>query len=404
MAAGMRLGICPIYRYNGLVGFFSISSRPGIATVLRAGLRYLFGRRGQRRVRGLRLYYRIRMLVLIHSADAIGKLTSATEVRLWVDGGEAFPRLERLIRRARQSVVIQMFIWKDDKTGRRIAKRLLEAADRGVQVDITKEAVGDFFEMWGDFMSTKKSADALWRRFWSHPKIRVHYATNQDHAKVYVIDDQILLLTGMNIADEYRFDWHDYLVELRGATFVEQYLARRNPPVDAPVAMVMNTEDGRRVRPAVMGLLRGARHAAVIEHCYLSDPEVIDELVALSRRGVRVTVIIPERPDFHHHANMMSVGRLVTEGDSAFLSVLAYPGMIHAKIILIDFNRALLGSANLMKSSLDEMGEVNVLVRGRHRALHKLQETLRLDTLRSRSLSTTPQFLWISRWLAWLGL
>lgn len=377
---------------------------PAVSTFLRGVLRYLFGKRGQRRVYGMRMYYKARMLVLTRSMDQIGRLTSSNDVKLWVDGREAFPRLERLIGRARHSIVIQMFIWKNDATGRLIARRLVEAADRGVQVDITKEAAGDIFEVWGDFLGSQKSADPVWKRFWGHPRIKVTYGANRDHAKVYVIDDQILLLTGMNIADEYRHDWHDYMVELRGKTFVGQYLARKDAPASATVRMVMNTEEDKMIRPVVMQLLESARDAVVIEHCYLSDPDVIASLVALSRREVRVTVIIPERPDFHHHANMTSVGTLLTEGDSSFLSVLVYPGMFHAKIILADFDRAFLGSANLMTSSLDDMGEVNVFIRGRHGALHKLQETLRMDILKSRSLSSPPHFLWISRWLAWLGL
>jgi cardiolipin synthase A/B len=347
----------------------------------------------------------MRMRVVLHSAEPIGRLARGEEARLWVDGWEAFPRLEKLIRRASHSIVIQMFIWKNDDTGRRMASALLYAADRGVEIDIMKEAVGDFFELAGDFFGTKESVDPLWRKFWSHPNIRVTYGTNGDHAKVYVIDDHILVLTGMNIADEYRYDWHDYMVELRGSRFVERYLTRApDPNPDAPVQVMMNTEEHKEIRPVVMRLLRSAKESLIIEHSYLSDPEVVDEIVAASKREVSTTVIFPQRPDFHHHANMQSVGRLIAEGDSAHLRVLLYPSMIHAKIILADHETAFLGSANLMTSSLDHMGEVNVLLRGKHRAIWKLQETLRQDILRSRSLSSPPPFLWISRWLAWIGL
>jgi cardiolipin synthase len=379
--------------------------RSGAATVLRGALRYVFGKRGQRRVKGMRLFYGTRMRILSLSVEPIGKLAREEEVRLWVDGKEAFPRIETLIRRARSSVVVQMFIWKDDETGKRIASALLEAADRGVKVDITKEAVGDFFEFNGDFLGTKHSPAMPWKRFWTHPNIRVTYATNGDHAKVYVIDDQILVLTGMNVADEYRYSWHDYMVELRGSAFVERYLARNPDALNGKSVQVMiNTDDEKGIRPVVMQLLAEAKESLIIEHCYLSDPDVLDAIIAASKREVSVTVLLPHRPDFHHHANMQSVGRMLAEGDTAFLRVLLFPGMFHAKIILADHETAFLGSANLMKSSLDEMGEVNVLIRGKRRALWKLQETLRRDTLHSRALSSPPSFLWLSRWLAWIGL
>lgn len=346
----------------------------------------------------------MRMRVVLHSARPIGKLARGEEARLWVDGWEGFPRLEKLIRRANHSIVIQMFIWKDDDTGRRMRSALLDAAERGVKIDIMKEAVGDFFEMAGDFIGTQQSDDMLWRKFWAHPNIRVTYGTHGDHAKVYIFDNEIFVLTGMNIADEYRYDWHDYMVELRGNRFVERYLTRSAMDPELPVQVVMNTEEMKEIRPVVMDLLRGAKESLIIEHCYTSDPEVIDEIIAASKREVSVTVIFPQRPDFHHHANLQSVGRLIAEGDSANMRVLLYPRMAHAKIILADHETAFLGSANLMTSSLDHMGEVNVLLHGKHRAIWKLQETLRQDILRSRSLSSPPPFLWVSRWLAWIGL
>ncbi len=343
-------------------------------------------------------------MMVAHSARSLGKLARSEEVRLWVDGSEAFPRIEKLIRRAQHSVVVQMFIWKDDETGRRIAAVLLEAAQRGVKIDITKEAVGDVFEFKGDFLGTKHSEDLLWKKFWSHPNIRITYASNGDHAKVYVIDDHILLLTGMNIADEYQHRWHDYMVELRGSRFVERYLARKQPTGDTTVQVMMNTEEHKEIRPIVMRLITEAQESLIIEHCYFSDPDVLDAVIAASKREVSVTVILPDRPDFHHHANMQSVGRMLAEGDMSFLRVLLYPEMFHAKIILADHDIAFLGSANLMRSSLDDMGEVNVLISGKHRAVWKLRETLRNDTFNSRSLSSPPPLLWLSRLLAWMGL
>lgn len=385
--------------------WLSLFHHASVRTILRGALTYLFGRRGQRRVAGLRLYYRLRMMVMLHSREPIGKLARLPEVRLWVDGREAFRRIEKLIHRARHTIVIQMFIWVDDATGRRIASALIDAADRGVQVDIAKDAVGDFFEVAGDFLGTRHSRHACWQRFWSHPRIRVSYGTQRDHAKVYVIDDQILLLTGMNVADEYESVYHDYLVELRGRRFVEQFLMRRaqHNPSDG-VELVMNTEEERRIRPVLMGLLEGAHTSIVVEHGYLSDAGIVAALGGALRRGVRVTVILPASSDFHYYANMSSVGRLLSEGRGRMLRAFLFRGRIHGKVILVDHVIAFLGSANLLPSSLDDMGEVNVLVRGKHRFLWKLRETLREDILRSHALTALPPLLWLTRWMAWLGL
>jgi cardiolipin synthase len=376
----------------------------GFRTSLGAALRYLLGKRGHRLVYWLRTYYRLRLLVILETTDQIAKIARKRDVKLWVDGREAFRRLEILIRQARQQIVIQTFIWKNDTTGRWMAKLLLEAADRGVRVDITKEAVGDFFEFHGDFLGTKDDTSGPWPAFWSHPNIRIRHAVNNDHAKVFIIDDHTLLLTGMNIADEYRYTYHDYMVELRGGRFVERFLTRQSMPEGSSVRLVMNTEDQQDLRPVLMSLLKEAKEQIVVEHCYMSDPAVIDALIDASKRGIRVTVLLPDWVEFHHHANMVAIGRLITYGKPSMVSVHLYPGKFHAKVMLIDYATVFIGSMNLFKSSIDDMGEVNVIIRSHYRVLWKLREALRQTVFLARPLNSPPPFLWISRWLAWLGL
>lgn len=374
-------------------------------TLLRTAMGQLFGRRGQRRVAGWRLLYRLRVQVLLRSRGAIAELTHPQRVRVWVDYEESFRRIRRLLSRARHTVVIQMFIWKDDEVGRGMADLLLRIADRGVQIHIAKEAVGDVFELHRDFLATRDGDDPMWKRFWTHPHIRISYAHHNDHAKVYLIDDRILLLTGMNIADEYRH-WHDYLVELRGSGFAAQYLTQGEiSHATASARLIMNTERAKAIRPALMTLLRSARKAIVVEHSYLSDPQAIALLARRSREGIRVTVILPSRPDVHHHSNMLAVAELLREGDPRRLRVFLFPGMCHGKIILVDRETAFVGSANLMSSSLDEMGEVNVLLRpSAEGAIRKLRNVLREDILRSKALSGPPHLSWASKWLAWVKL
>lgn len=377
----------------------------GFRSALRGTVQYFFGKRGKRRIRWLRVYYRIRLQVVLKATEPIGRLARRREVRLWVDGKESFRRIEQLIRRAQHHIVIQMFIWKNDRTGRYIAQLLLDAAQRGVVIDIAKEAVGDFFEFQGDFLGTKGSAQEPWPAFWNHPRIHVTHASDNDHTKVFVIDNHTLLLTGMNIADEYLYDLHDYLVELRGEDFVRQFLTRsQETSPSQQVQLVMNVGNHKDIRPVLQRILMEARTHVVIEHCYMSDPEVTDILIGLTMRGVRLTIILPKWADFHYHANMVMVGRLLAQAKKGGVKILIYPTMFHSKVILVDHAVVFIGSANLFQSSLDEMGEMNVLIRGKKRVLWKLRETLRHDVLLSRALTGPPPLLWVSRWLAWLGL
>ncbi len=379
--------------------------RRAIRSALRGGLTYIFGKRGQRRVHGWRLFYKMRVEVMLRSPRPIRGISRFPVAKLWVDQ-EAFPRIKKLLRRARHTVVIQMFIWKDDRLGREIAELLTELADRGVAVSVSKEAVGDVFELQQDFLGTKHHADPVWKRFWNHPNIRILHETRNDHAKIFIIDDRILLLTGMNIADEYHDDWHDYLVELRSRHFVEQYLSSGEVVAALPdVQLIMNTDRQKAIRPVVMQMIAEARQSIVVEQCYFSDPAVLRALIDRSHEGVRVLVILPARPDIHHFTNMESIAKLVSEGDRRHLSVFLYPRILHGKILLVDRERAFLGSANMMTSSLDDMGEVNVLITGKNTTvMRKLRDVLREDILQSTPVSRPPRFIWLWRWLTWLKL
>lgn len=378
-----------------------------VRSILRGGMQYLLGARGHRRVDGMRLFYGVRTHVVLQSRR-IGTLVSRVvrrDVRLFIDGKKAFRRIERLMRKAKSSVVIQMFIWKDDVTGRRMAQVIVDTANRGVIVDITKDAVGDFFEKGRDFLETKFADSPLWKSFWNHKNIRIRHENGHDHAKVYVIDDHTLVLTGMNIADEYRYRLHDYMVELRGKTYVEQFLTAASPRHGESVGLLMNRGGRRDIRPYVMHLLGSARRSIVVEHCYVGDAQIIEALIRRSHDGVRITMILPTGLELHHYANMQSVGRLLAEGKQSNIQILFYPRVFHAKVLMVDRSIAFLGSANLMASSLDRMGEVNVSIGpGNMDLLNLLRESLQEDILKSRPLVGAPSMRWLTQWLAAIGL
>lgn len=353
----------------------------------------------------LQWYYNLQTELLLRSPIAAKTAQSIWTARVWIDS-EVFPRILKLIDRAEHTILIQMFIWKDDALGRLVAEALADAADRGVKVQLAKEVIGDALELDKDFITTKHSTEEVWQRFWNHPNIVVRHARHDDHAKVYVFDGEVLLLTGMNIADEYHNSWHDYMVEVRDRDLVEQYLTQGvTKDVHAPVRLVLNTPERHDIRPMIEQLLGNAQQSIVVEHCYLSDPAIVDLLIAKSKEDVQVTVIVPEKPNHGQNSNLLSVLRLTTEGKPQKMEVFFYPGMFHAKILLIDHDTAFLGSANLIPTSLDTVGEVNVLLRGPlQRAIVKLRDTLRGDVLKSRPLMSPPYFSWLNRILAWLRL
>ena len=61
-------------------------------------------------------------------------------------GAAAFARILARIAGARRTIRVRAFEWRDDDTGQSVARALLAAADRGVEVTILKDRLGGFYE------------------------------------------------------------------------------------------------------------------------------------------------------------------------------------------------------------------------------------------------------------------
>lgn len=183
--------------------------------------------------------------------------------KLLVDGKNAFPEIIECMRNARNSIHINMFIWRDDAIGNRLAEEVLAAAERGVSVTISKDTYGTVCEhaeeagtsFFHKRMSladkikvaalkimyrpaivrgAKDSGSELYRKIMSHPHITVEADTfKADHSKFYIFDDETLILGGINIEDKEngadmsgRF-YQDYMIRLDGAEYVELFKKMR---------------------------------------------------------------------------------------------------------------------------------------------------------------------------------
>lgn len=375
----------------------------GFPVVFRGAVRHFFYRAKTLKVDTLQAFYGLQAKGVLHNPSRLQRKTQRKAIRLWQDT-KAFDRIVALLGAAQYSIIVHMFIWRSDASGTMVARALLDAADRGVKVSITKDSVGDVFELTDSFIATKSSSDPFWKKFWNHPNVVIEYVPNHSHAKVFIIDDAVLLLTGMNLADEYRLEWHDYMMELWGPTFIESYLVSGNHIGDG-VRVVVNRAAEKTIRPCIMRLLESAKHSIMLEQAYFSDLAINELLQRKSREGIHVTLILPSLPDVHHRANMESVARLMNGGSKKFIRIFLYPKMVHGKVILIDKLHALVGSANLNQLSLDDMGEACVLFDSTApKTLLKLKTILLKDIFKSKEVDGPPRFSILRKMGAWMGL
>ena len=309
-----------------------------------------------------------------------------SELELLVDGKEAFNEIFKAIDSAESSVYIQTYIWKDDSTGQAVVAKLKAAADRDIRVTVSKDMLGTFFEL-GDMIQGKPSPVFTKFGLKRHKNIQVDtdLFADTDHSKYYIFDERSVIFGGMNIADEYHLQWHDYMVLIRGKAWTEAFtnkvLKQRRWPPHSPLVLTVNNSKETEIRTATIEMIEKATERVVIEHAYFSDDKLIDAVKKAATRGVRVEVILPKTPDTHLYANMITINRLLESESGKAPRVFLYPHMSHAKVIMTDGRIVAIGSANLTPRSMLTSKEITLFVHGAatSRFISELREQLETD-------------------------
>jgi cardiolipin synthase len=171
------------------------------------------------------------------------------------------------------------------------------------------------------------------------------------------------MTTGLQVA--FAQNW----LESTGEILVspETYPMKATPARESPGMVVISAPSPARsskARVLFQVLLASARKSIDINSPYfLPDESARRELETAVARGVRVRIITPGDANNHPMARRASrrrYGELLQAG----VKIYEYqPGMIHAKILMIDGQWAVVGSTNFDSRSFDLNDEVNVAVR-----------------------------------------
>jgi cardiolipin synthase len=301
-----------------------------------------------------------------------------------IDGSVFYPRLVQAIQDARESVRLRLYIFDVDEVAVRFAD-LLKQRSAEVEVQVLLDQLGTAAAArvppaFSYGSSSAATPDSITHYLTDGSNVTVRSGVNtwltSDHTKTIVVDRNVAYLGGMNIGYEYRYDWHDMMVELHGpivARLARDFdlawaqaalggdLARLGqslrtapsaPPAPAGTIQLrtLYTKPGMpEIRQAQLAAMRRARSHIYVEQAYMSDDEMIEALVAARRRGVDVRVVLPTSGDsgFMNAANLVAANVFVRNG----VRVYAYRGMTHVKAALYD-GWACLGSANFDKLSL----------------------------------------------------
>ena len=344
-----------------------------------------------------------------------GVKTSYGTLDFLVDGEEYFPKFFTSIQEAARKVSIRTYIFDNDDFAMKVADTLRNRSHE-IKVKILLDGLGTIVATGVDPVSlpdTHQSPPSVRNYLENGSKIKVRQQINPwftgDHAKTVIVDDNRAFIGGMNIGREYRYEWHDLMVDVQGPVVGElahgfdkawagagvlgdlESLAfslrkrRENPSGSGYPVRVLQTRPGdSEIRNVQLEAIRRARNYIFIQNPYFTDDSILCELVKARQRGVDVRVVLPGGIDngLVGRSNMLAANKMIKNGIRVYL----LPGMTHVKAAIYD-GWACFGSANFDKLSFRVNYEINLATSHRGAVRDLLDRLFYPDFMVSKELT-----------------
>jgi cardiolipin synthase len=340
--------------------------------------------------------------------------TRGNHVEFYEKGAEAFAAIEKALREAKSEICVQYYIYRDDELGRKLASILREKARAGVRVYFLYDAVGSV-QLPERFLRWMTRAGIEAHPFLPFGLLARRFQINfRNHRKLVIVDRAVAFTGGLNVGNEYIHgtprlgQWYDIHMKVAGPAVPQlrdEYAADwffaaessettfeqlpQTPELIEP-AIPTNLNRGwvqtvsggpdqkvNRIRALLHFVISRARHRLWIATPYLVPDEAnFVALQAAAYAGVDVRILVQnDRPDqwLPHLAARYYWEELMDAGVRLYQYS---PGMMHAKMMLMDSRIATAGSANLDVRSLGLNFEMNLVFYSQHeiRAIERLFE------------------------------
>lgn len=353
-----------------------------------------------------------------------GGLVRGNAVRVLHDASENYPAWLDAIAGARESILLENYMFDDDVVGRSFADALAERARAGVKVRVLLDWLGGW--TWGNrkLRHRLREAGAEVRCFnrprWENP---MRWAS-RDHRKMIAVDGTQAFVSGLCISAKWTGggagmpagEWRDVGVQIMGPAIAQierafaETWARTGSPLPrsalTPVASIKEAGDvGVRViastpsRESVYQIDQlvaslATRTLWLADAYFVGLSLYVQTLRAAAQDGVDVRLLVPGTSDIPVIRFWTRVGyRPLLE---AGVRIFEWNGpMMHAKMAVADGRWARVGSTNLNVSSWISNWELDVTIE-HERLAHDLEARYEQDlaqateiVLRGRRFRTT---------------
>lgn len=322
-------------------------------------------------------------------SQVTGKETTAGAIsEILHCGDEAYPRMLKAIENARYSIALSTYIFRTDSLGLSFIKALADAHRRGVAVRVLIDGVGGGYLRSTAYHRLHKEGVPVARflhtaLLWKMPLLNLRL-----HKKLLLVDCEIAFVGGLNIGGDnllaerpklpvldthfrisgpvvqqimkiFQDDWYFTTSEVLGGAAWNRDASHS----DGKPARAIESGPDQNVDHLVLVLLSAINSAQntirIATPYFLPDEVVLMALQLASLRGVSVNLVMPAVND-HHVMTWAARGHirpLLERGCKIWRSPLPFD---HSKLMTVDDNWCLIGSANWDARSLRLSFEITV--------------------------------------------
>lgn len=297
------------------------------------------------------------------------------------------------IEEAKETIHLEIYIFRSDEMGRRFAEALSRKAREGIAVKVIYDSLGCLTTSPDLFLSLDEAGVdvfeyhpiSLWNPVWRLKR--------RDHRKILVVDGRSGFVGGINIGNEYADPseggkgWRDTVIKVEGPVvrnlqeiFLSTWIKNKKtrikshpsyypdlPPISDQTVSIVASQGivGRnRIKKAYLdAIIQAGKYICITNSYFVPPPSILGALKYACRRGVQVYLLVPKKSDVRviDYASKALYSKLLKWG----IRIFEWQGpTLHAKTAVIDGRWSTIGSYNLDPTSFFYNLEVNVIVRG----------------------------------------
>ena len=322
-------------------------------------------------------------LISLLENNNLSHVLQGSEVEIITEGTRMFEALLHDIQNARHHIHIEIFIFKNDQSGKIVRDLLMKKASEGVEVRFIYDKIANWLIPKKFYNEMKKSGVKI-TSLMDAKFVKLGEKLNyRNHRKVIVIDGVISYIGGMNISNNYFTNpkWRDTHLRIQGqgalglqACFLIDWYSSDEPFLDDKNYFPETKEYTQNLMQIVTGgpyslyhnllqasisIIIGAKKYIYLQTPYfLPNESLFQALQMAALSGIDVRLMVSGRSDSSYvdpasrsyYADLLEAGMKIYEMQDKF---------IHAKTLVTDDMLSVIGSANLDFRSFETNFEIN---------------------------------------------